>query len=226
MAPPTAGPAGVVTREITEFWHNAAMAALAKNEDRIDTHSLIEIFHELVNESDRRLTLKLPGPLRLQSTGVIGVVFFSDRLVVHIGLLSQFLGWPRETLGNILCGDDFYGSPLSCKQFSSLQAGAQIRGSKFDWHVFRYPRLAATQNLLSRIRAGGGESFYLGTNSMQGPAPVLVRLTQSAFESLTIPPAGNRRMQLAGQGMADILMQYPADRPTGKCWLLYANDDE
>jgi hypothetical protein len=212
--------------DLVDAWRAAAMLAFENSGRRISPDTLLRIFAEIVSETERRLGPKTPSPAYLQSTTIIGVGFFSDRLLIHAQFLGQFLRWETSRMDALLRSEDFKSNALTSKQFLALQNGGFMRGSKFDWHIHRYPRYEESRELLSLVHRLGGESFYLATNPAQGPPAPPPRLTRSSMDALTFPPTNIPRLRFAKQPMPEVLRLYADSPPDGKCWWFYAEDND
>jgi hypothetical protein len=199
-------------------------ATFANEGRRQELDVLLRLLLEIVSETERQIGGKVSGPAKLQMSTVIGVVFFADRLLIHQGVLREFLGWDFFHFDQVMRSEDFRGQSLCWRQFGSLQNQLGLQGNKFEWRIHRYPRVLESQELVHRVQATGGESFYLAASGAQNPT-IRPRLSRSMMDGLTIPPENIPRLRFSGLSMSQVLGMYADDRPSGKCWLLYAEDD-
>jgi hypothetical protein len=214
----------LATNDLIEKWRIVMSTTLLSHNGRFDLEVLLQIFCKILSETETFHGQKVSGVKRLQMWSVIGVVFFSDRLLINSLLLCQFLRWNEHQVERILNCEEFRGSALSCRQFGVLQSEYGLHGSKFDWHIHHYPRLIESQDLLSRVSATCSESFYQITAGGQSPG-LHPRLSRSFTNQLVIASDNIPRLKYAHLSMKDILGLYSGHFPEDKCWLLSATNE-
>jgi hypothetical protein len=156
--PPTLTSTGApVTNDLIENLRSVMTQSFLSQDRRTELDVLLRIFSDILTEIENRIGQTVPVATRFQMLSGIGVIFFSDRLLIHSSLLCEFLGWTELQLDRVLNCDEFRGSALSCRQFTMLQNGFGLRGSKFDWHVHHHPRIIESQDLLKHVYGGSGE---------------------------------------------------------------------
>jgi hypothetical protein len=161
---------------------------------------------------------------RLLSTCKFGLMLFSDRFLIHKGLLSRFLRRTRDSLDRLLETELFRPSPVPNSQFITLTRSGELRGSRFDWRVYCYPDSSETEQMLGCIRKMGAESFFFTADYQSILAKSAASCSTVACGGFGLPPSDNPRLKMGQMPMEEVLRLYATDPPAGKCWLLYQDD--
>jgi hypothetical protein len=212
-------------REFLDALHLAINTTYDNMGRRISIETVLHVFMDIVSQIARQPPPKsAANPNQFHTTSSVGIVFFSDRILIHSRLFGRFVDWDFDSLEAVLRSGDFGRCSLTNVQFANLQNASYVRGSKFDWHSHRYPPFDFSEEIIRKVMALGGESFYLASDQL--PVVTTQRLTMTAMMAATIPPTNPPRLRFARKSMAEILSMYASDIPPAKCWLLYLTDDE
>ena len=179
---------------------------------------LMTIFHWIAGEIE-----STQQKLRMASN--FGILFFLDRVLIHDMLFAAFLGYNRSTIAHVLDNPEFGRMTLTRGQFEALAKTGQIRGSRFDWHVYRYPFNTITELLVARLHRLDAESFALAVDQVQPVQVQQPHLTRSHLDSLSIPPTKSNRLRFANKKMEEVMSLFISEPPQGRCWLLYLDND-
>lgn len=178
---------------------------------------LITIFQSIVAE----LEASKANPY---ITSSFGIVLFLDRFIVHDVLFARFLGYQPETIAEALDSPGFHRMTMPRFQFEALVKLNFIRGSRFDWHMYKYPCSDLTESLVSKLHQIDAESFVLAIEQPPQTIVSVPRLTMSRMDKFSVPPGNEKRLRFAQKKMEEVMAIFADEPPPGRCWLLYLDD--
>jgi hypothetical protein len=95
-------------REFLDALHLAINTTYDNMGRRITIETVLHVFMDIVSEIARQPAPKsAANPSRFQATSSVGIVFFSDRILIHSHLFARFVEWDFDSLQAVLRSGGF-----------------------------------------------------------------------------------------------------------------------